>query len=343
MSLMHKEILATPHLLSNQLTSNVEHWQTFIRRCQEYAPTTVMTLARGSSNHAAIFAKYLIETELGLPTAAFAPSVISIYHRPIKLERVLVLAISQSGQSPDLIEVMSYARKSGALTLTLTNDTMSPLASMSEFVIPLHAGPEQAVAATKSFLLSLGALIQGISLLKPESNLALPLAQLPELMDQVLKLPVHAHFKYFEAQNAFILGRGFGLSIAKELALKFKEVTQIHAEAFSAAELLHGPFSLLQKQIPVLALSQNDTSLPTLLSTLMKIKNTGNEPLILASEDTKDCFRDFPKLILFPTTHPMLTPLLACAFFYLLIENLAIHKGLNSDHPPLIQKITKTQ
>jgi len=343
MSFMQSEILATPSLIPGQLQQNLELWQTFIERYQAYAPHSIMTLARGSSDHAAIFAKYLFETELLLPTSSCAPSVISVYQRPLQLQGVLVLAISQSGQSPDLVEVMHYARRSGALTLALVNDTHSPLAQASEFVIPLHAGPELAVAATKSFLLTLTALIHGVSLLTQNEDLQAALFTLPELLLEVFNFPLLSIRNYCAHPETLILGRGFSFSIAAEMALKFKEVTQIHGEAFSAAEVLHGPLALLSKNLPLLLLTQNDASLPNLVDTLHQIRAAGVEPFVLASKVNAGLFRAIPQLILLPDTHPILTPLLACAFLYLLVESLAKARGLNPDQPPLLRKVTKTR
>jgi glucosamine--fructose-6-phosphate aminotransferase (isomerizing) len=343
MSKMRQEILEIPAQLQVQLMLNVEIWQAFSIALKARSPKSVMTVARGSSDHAATYAKYLFETELHLPTSSAAPSIISIYKTPLELKDTLVVAISQSGQSPDLLEVMRYAKTQGALTLALVNDTSSPLAALADFVIPLHAGPELAVAATKSFLLTLTALLHGVAIIKNNASLLDGLAQLPSAFSKVLGMDLSLYFSYFVANNALILGRGFSFSIAQEIAIKFKEVTQIHAEAFSSAEILHGPFSLLKEPLPILALTQHDLSLPSMLSTLIKIKTTSVNPLIFCSEETADTFKDFSQKVLLPSVPSLLTPLLSCALLYLMIEALARAKNLNPDQPPLIQKITRTQ
>lgn len=342
-SLMRTETLATSQQMKYQLSENLNLWQKFAQIFKDRAPKLVMTVARGSSDHAATYAKYLFETELHLPTSSAAPSIISIYKTPLELKNVLVVAISQSGQSPDLLAVMRYAKTQGALTLALVNDTASPLAELSDYVIPLHAGAEKAVAATKSFLLTLSSLLQGVGVIRQNKALLEDLSQLPQKLEQVFALDIQAYLKYFNANNALILGRGFSFSIAQELALKFKEVTQIHAEAFSSAEVLHGPFSLLKAPLPILALTQNDASLASMLQTLMKIKEAGIEPLIVCSQDSEDHFTAFNNKIILPSSFSLLTPILACGLFYLLIETLAQQKKLNPDQPPLIQKITRTR
>lgn len=342
-SVMRQEILASSKLLEAQLSHNLTLWQKFANLLKVKVPHTVMTVARGSSDHASIYGKYLFETELLLPTCSSAPSVISIYKAALKIDDVLVLGLSQSGQSPDILEVVRYARTRDALTLALVNDVHSPLAQAAEYVIPLHAGPELSVAATKSFLLTLTALIQGVAIIKDDAALLTALAELPKLLDQVFQMDVAPYLSYFDDTSALVLGRGFGFSIAEELALKFKEVTQIHAEAFSSAEVLHGPFTLMQAKLPVLALAQNDACLPSLIDTLTKIRAADIEPLVICSEENQAYFQNYKHKVLLPKTHALLTPVLACAFVYLLIETLAQKRGLNPDEPPLIQKVTRTR
>lgn len=342
-SKMRQEIYEVPAQLQIQLARNLELWQAFSAALKTRAPKSVITVARGSSDHAATYAKYLFETELHLPTASAAPSVISIYKAPLELKDTLVLGISQSGQSPDLLDFMRYAKTQGALTLALVNDTTSPLAELAEFVIPLHAGPEHAVAATKSFLLTLTALLQGVAIIKSDTSLLHALAELPGAFAKIFTMDLSQYFSYFSRSNALILGRGFSFSIAQEIALKFKEVTQIHAEAFSSAEVLHGPFSLLKEPLPILALTQNDATLSSMRSTLIKIMEAGITPLIFCSEEISADFKDCSHEIILPTLPSLLTPLLSCALLYLMIEALACAKHLNPDQPPLIQKITRTR
>lgn len=342
-SMMRQEILASSERLSIQLQENLSLWQHFAELFKQKNPDSIVTVARGSSDHAALFAKYLFETELLLPTSSAAPSVYSIYKTQVKLSNTLTLAISQSGQSPDILEVIKCARAQNALTLALANDAKSPLAQLAECVIPLQAEKEIAVAATKSFLLTLTALIHGVTVIKNHRELLSALQELPQALDAVFKLDPNGYLDYFDAPNALILGRGFGFSVAAELALKFKEVTQIHAEAFSSAEVLHGPFSLFSNKIPVLAVVQNDACLASTLATLEKIKALGIEPLIIASQADASYFKNFKHVVFVPSTHALLTPVLACAYVYLLIEALAHQKGLNPDEPPLIQKVTRTR
>lgn len=340
--IMRKEVLETPEKLQQQLPKNQATQQAFSKIFKERNPQFIMTIARGSSDHAATYAKYLFETELGIPVASLAPSIITMYKSPLQLKNALIMAISQSGQSPDLIAAMQYARSQGALTLAFINSPNSPLAEAAEFVIDLQGGPEQAVAATKSFLLSITALIQTVATINHQEHLLHALEKLPEAMYQVTALPFDSYLDNFNINNALILGRGFGLGVAQELALKFKEVTQIHAEAFSTAEVLHGPFSLLNEPLPMLALAQNDPTLPTLITTLSKIKTIHQEPLIICSNDIANQFDDFKNKLILPVIDARLTPLLACYLGYLFIEALAQYKDLDPDQPPLIKKVTRT-
>ena len=234
-------------------------WQASSDRSPEFA----MTCARGSSAHAATFAKHSIERYIGIPVAAAAPNIATIYHRELYLKDQLFLTISQSGSSDDLIETATAARAAGALTAAVVNDPKSPLASICEFVLPMAAGPELNVAATKTFVASLAAILRLTALWVGKDEISSACDRLPgrlieaSELDWSLALPALA-----SADSCLVIGRGPTLAIAREVALKLKETCSMHAEAFSSAELRHGPIALVSSKYPVIVLPPTDEVRP---------------------------------------------------------------------------------
>jgi len=216
-------------------------------------PRAVITCARGSSDHAATYAKYLIETHAQVLTASAAPSVSSLYGVTQDVRGCLFIAISQSGRSPDLLASVSAAKASGATILALCNSADSPLMAAADLVVELRAGAEKSVAATKSYLASLAAIAGVVAAWTRDGVLEAALEQLPGLMDKSWPLDWSTALPELEsAQNLYVVGRGLGLGAAQEIALKCKETCALHAEAFSSAELRHGPYTLLRKGFPAL-------------------------------------------------------------------------------------------
>src|SRR5271155_4755414 len=245
-------------------------------------PRAVITCARGSSDHAATYAKYLIETHVRVLTASAAPSVSSIYGVTQDVRGCLFIAISQSGRSPDLLASVASAKASGATILALCNSADSPLMAAADLAIELHAGPERSVAATKSYLASLAAIARLIAAWTEDAELDAALAQLPDLMDRSWALDWSAALPELEeAENLYVVGRGLGLGAAQEVALKCKETCGIHAEAFSSAELRHGPYTLLRKGFPALLLAQQDATRPGIEALAIELGRRG-VPVLLA-------------------------------------------------------------
>jgi glucosamine--fructose-6-phosphate aminotransferase (isomerizing) len=229
------------------------------RKLRQLNPRFITTVARGSSDHAACYAKYLLETQTGLVTSSSSPSIVSVYGTRLQLKGSLCLLISQSGASPDLLAMAEAARKAGAFVVALVNVAGSPLAALADEVVELQAGPENSVAATKSFIASLTAVIQILSHWQENDELAAALEQAPDLLHQAWESDWSPAIETIAgAQDLFVLGRGLGLGIAYEAALKLKEVCGLHAEAFSSAEVLHGPVTIARGDFPVLVLAQND-------------------------------------------------------------------------------------
>jgi glucosamine--fructose-6-phosphate aminotransferase (isomerizing) len=286
-----------------------------------------VTCARGSSDHAATYGKYVIETTTGHLVASVGPSVASMYHRaPVGLTNALFIAVSQSGKSPDVLELTEAAKRGGALVLGIVNDEQSPLAALCDLVLPMCAGEERAVAATKSFLLSGLAFVQLAAAWTGDATLADTAVRTPDLLDAACALswdltPLAA------ATSLYVVGRGFGLGVAQELALKLKETCRVHAEAFSTAEVLHGPVELVGPGFPVIAIEQADETAAATRDVLAKLAAFG-APLYRC-----------PPLSGAPA---LLAPLCQAQTFYLALPALAAARGLDADHPARLQKVTKT-
>jgi glutamine---fructose-6-phosphate transaminase (isomerizing) len=348
LSQMEQEALSAPAVLTKQFKENLYVWQDLCNRLQCYPPLFAMTVARGSSDHAATFAKYLFETQLGLATASAAPSVETLYGAKLRLAKSLVVALSQSGQSPDLAEMVQASRQAGAVTVALVNEIDSPLAHAAEYVVPLYAAPEVAVAATKSYLGMLGALVQFIALMTQQPALLSALDDLPRQLEKAAHMDWSpAITAYQNQQSTFVVARGFGLPIAQEAALKFKETARIHAEAFSSAEVLHGPFALVQKNFPLLLFGQQDVALPGILDLGKRLKQMSDNVFLAVPEHARNkaLLQEAATVVLpMPASlHALCDPLLVVQAFYKMVAQLASARGLDPDAPVNLSKVTKTR
>lgn len=302
------------------------------------SPPVVITCARGSSDHAATFAKYAIETRIGIPVASAAPSVASVYASSLRAEGALCIAISQSGRSPDLLATVTSLKESGAWVLALVNDAASPLADLADEAVDLAAGPERSVAATKSFIASLTAIARVIAEWRDDEALRGDLRQLPDLLKRSWQLdwsPLTTGLS--SARDLYVLGRGLGFGIAQEAALKLKETSQLHAEAFSTAELRHGPMALVRPGFPVLMFSQSDDTRDNVEQTARLLVERGARVFLTGAEA--------PGATTLPSIGcaPLLEPILQIQAFYRAVEALAVARGLDPDRPPHLAKVTETR
>lgn len=340
---MLAEIQEIPSIVERQLKSNEEAWKQLSNKIKKDPINFIMTIARGSSDHAATFGKYLFENYLGLPTVSSAPSIQTLYHSKLKLRNSLSIALSQSGKSPDICEVLGDARQNGSLTLAVVNNVESPLAGMSELIIPVQAGVETSVAATKSYIGTLTALAQGTAILSENKGLLDALDHLPEYLHQALSMNwqlLTARLK--NEDDILTIGRGFGYPIAQEAALKFKETCRLHAEAFSSAEVLHGPLALVRKDYPVLQFIQNDQTIPSNLELSQKMIELGSQVFVAAPKGCVRLPKECNPLPLPKSLHGTLDPIIMATAFYLMVEKLAISRNLNPDQPANLKKVTET-
>lgn len=334
---LFREAAEAAHAVSTQLRANAGRLDELGARLQQRAPRAVVTCARGSSDHAATFAKYLIETRLGVLTASAAPSVSSLYHARADLRATLLLAVSQSGASPDLLAAVASARAAGALIVALVNAESSPLARAADYAIPLHAGPERSIAATKSYIASLAAITQLVACWSADRELLAALALLPQQLETAWRLDWHAAIDPLKTvPDLYVVGRGLGLGVAQEAALKLKETCRIHAEALSAAELLHGPMALVRPGFPVLMFAQDDETHSGVQDLAGELTDRGARVLLAGAQS--------PHALVLPTqsAHPAIQPILMVQSFYRLVNALALERGLDPDHPPHLRKVTET-
>jgi glutamine---fructose-6-phosphate transaminase (isomerizing) len=334
---MYREAAEAPQLVREQLRSNAARLARLTEQLRQTPPRAVVTIARGSSDHAATFARYLIETRLGLLTSSAAPSVSSVYEAQPDLAGTLVLAISQSGASPDLLSSVRHARAAGARIVALVNAEGSPLAQLADDLIPLGAGVEKSVAATKSYIASLSAIVQLVALWSRNAELAAALERSPELLARAWELDWSAAVTHLTpASNLYVIGRGPGLAIAQEAALKLKETCGLHAEAVSAAELRHGPIALVRPGFPLLVFAQDDESRAGVAELAGELAAQGADVLLAGAQAAR--------ATLLPTeaAHPVIEPLLHVQSFYRMANALALRRGGDPDHPPRLSKVTET-
>jgi glutamine---fructose-6-phosphate transaminase (isomerizing) len=303
-------------------------------------PRLVITCGRGSSDHAASFAKYAIETRAGVLVASHAPSTSSIYGTSFSgLEGALFLAISQSGKSPDILSSIVAAREAGAIVVAMVNDADSPAAGLADVVIPLHAGPERSVAATKSYVGSLMAITHLVAEWTQDRALDYALDGAEVQLGLAFERDWSGAAETFgAAKSMFVIGRGLTFGVANEAALKLKETSALHAEAYSAAEVRHGPMAIVGQDFPVLMLQPEDPTKASFPQLSEEFSARGAK--VFASGDT------LPGATMLPTAtglHPLIAPACQITSFYAFAEKLALARGRNPDDPPWLRKVTETR
>lgn len=335
---MRREVNEIPQVVAGFLDASSSGLDQAAARLREVDPALVVTVARGSSDHACTYLKYAVELTLGLPVASIGPSIASIYGKDLKLDRAAAIAISQSGKSPDIVGMAQSARRSGATTIAITNTMGSPLAEASDFTIDLHAGVEKSVAATKTFVTSV---VAGLALLarwSGDADLRRAVEALPESLAKAVECDWSEMIPALDGHSAlYVLGRGPGLAIAHEAALKFKETCIIQGESYSAAEVMHGPVSIVGSGYPVLGLAARDAAEASVADMAHKLAGQGARAFL-----TSDRPGAAARLPFAATGHPITDPLALIVSFYGFVEALARHRGLNPDEPPMLRKVTET-
>ncbi len=341
-SLMLEEALSAPDVVARQLAADSLSYARLGQALQEVPPTSVLTIARGSSDHAAHYLAYLVMARLGRLVTSLPMSLITLYQSRIHCEGLLSLAFSQSGQSPDLIAPTQFFRAGGARTVAFVNASGSPLAAAAEHVFELHAGPEKSVAATKSYIAQLVAGARVVAAWQQDDALRAALNVLPIALEQASQLDWSAAVPALQdADRLFVLGRGTGLAVAMEAALKLKETCGIQAEAFSGAEVKHGPMALVRNGYPLLVFAPRGPAQAGLLAIAEEMSTRGGRVLLAAPLGTP-CPAGVQMLPLVTTGNEDLDPIALVQSFYPMVEALARARGFNPDVPPNLAKVTKT-
>jgi glutamine---fructose-6-phosphate transaminase (isomerizing) len=334
MSAMAREIAEIP-ASAQRLFSRADMFSAIAKRINEAKPRIVIFCGRGSSGHVGVYLRYLFEVHLGMLSSASAPAVVTAYQRPLDMRGALFVVVSQSGVSPDIVTATQVAKHSGALTLAIINDESSPAAAASELVLPIGAGIEQSIAATKSVVLSMIAGAKLVEILAHDEDLRNSLSCLPARLSSALACDwSNWADSVARANSAFVVGRGFGLGCAREIALKVSEVLRIPALGYSAAELRHGPPASITAATPVLALRQNDQSAAA-VDDLVQDLNDADQTVFTAGGKSGT-------LPWIGDGYPVCDPVLMLLPAYRAIEAAARRQGLDPDSPPYLSKVTRT-
>jgi glucosamine--fructose-6-phosphate aminotransferase (isomerizing) len=345
MSQMLEEIRQQPDALARTLAAERRHAERFRALTAKKKPSLIVLVARGTSDNAALFGRYLLEISTGIPVALAAPSITTLYHRPARYRDALVIALSQSGESTDTNAVLEQARASGALTVGITNERRSSLAGLAEHTFLVRAGKEKSVAATKTYTGQMLALYLIAYALDGGVRLG-DLERLPDLAAESLKLEgeiAALSERYRFMRQAVVVGRGLNYSNAFEFALKMMETSYVVAERFSSADFLHGPIALVEAGFPVFAFAPPDATWSSIGETLAKVGGLRAEVVAISDAGNREIDSRATRVIKIPRRIPsILTPIPYVVPAQLFAAHLAQQKGLDPDRPRTISKVTLT-
>ena len=347
-SLMRREIEQVPEAVERVLAAAPHELRAVADAVDRSHPRWTMIAARGTSDHAAVYAQYLIETHLGLPTGLAKPSVTTVYGASLAWRDGLLLAISQSGQSPDIVGVVQAARNAGALTVAITNEHPSPLADAAEWRVPCHAGQELAVPATKTYVAELAVVASLVAAIRPDRALIDGLAALPDVLRTTLSLTDawlqgpggDVRRALADADRALLVSRGYNLATALELALKLKETCGLFAEAYSTADFAHGPLVLAQATVPTIGIRPDGAMGALVDETLAAVARRGRLATVIGGKEAAA----IPGALSLPSLLPeALTPLQFVVPGQLLVEATTQARGISPDAPIGLGKVTRTR
>jgi glucosamine--fructose-6-phosphate aminotransferase (isomerizing) len=335
---MLDEARSAPECVALQMKADAGRYEETAAYLRAADPASVVTVARGSSDHAASFLAYLSALRGGRLVTSLPMSLLTLHDAPIRFSAACAIAISQSGRSPDLCTVMSRFRDGGAATVALVNDASSPLTQSVQQTLPLNAGAERSVAATKSFICSLVGAARLLGQWFDDADLLRALHELPQSLHAACQKDWSAAIEVLaDANRVMVIGRGTGLAIAQEAALKLKETCAIQAEAFSSAEVRHGPMALVEPGYPMLVFAPRGPAQTDLLNLARDMRSRGAQVLLAAPADVGD-----RQLTLANTLLGELDPIAAIQSFYLMVEALARARGTDPDRPRHLSKVTST-
>ncbi len=336
-TLMRREILDIPQAVDRLLSEGEAEVKNAASMARDIDPEVFLSIARGTSDHACTYLKYACELLLKKPMASVGPSINSIYGVDLDAAGSVCLSVSQSGASPDLVAMTKAVSASGALTVAITNHASSELAKTAQVTLPLHAGTELSVAATKTFVTSLVAGLWFLAEIKQDAALIAAIKALPEYLERAVRCDWSEAADAITGPSLFTLGRGPSSAISNEAALKFKETCLIHAESYSSAEVLHGPVSIVEQGFPVIGFAAADPAETSLAEVADALADMG-----AASFATTNRVKTAKVLPHVRTAHWLTDPIAMITSFYGVVETLARARGINPDTPRHLNKVTKT-
>ncbi|MEL7149739.1 MAG: SIS domain-containing protein [Pseudomonadota bacterium] len=334
---MAQEIEEIPEAVDRLLTQGSNAVQTAATAARDLDARLLLSVARGSSDHVCTFLKYASELLLRRPMASVGPSVKSLYDTDLLSDGALCLSVSQSGRSPDIVSMTRSLKAGGGLTVAITNDPASPLAEAAELTLPVHAGPEVSVAATKTFVTSMVAGLWLIAEIKRDQDLMDALHALPEVLAKSITCDWSEVAEALTGQSVFTIGRGPSWAVAGEAALKFKETCLIHAESYSSAEVLHGPVSIVGSGFPVIGFAASDAAETSLVDVADALADKGATVFV-----TSDRAQSAQRLPHVRTAHWLTDPVSTIVSFYVMVESVARMRGIDPDRPRHLNKVTET-
>ncbi len=340
---MRDELAQGPGIVAGLLEARDRQIREVARAIRGRPVDTVVIAARGTSDHAALYAKYVLGARNGLNVALAAPSLVTLYHAAPRVAGGVVLGISQSGQSPDVVAVLREGREQGALTVALTNDPASDLAEVADEVIELGAGPERAVPATKTYLAEIALIAMLSSALSDDHESRSELAALPSALQDAFGSEAEAERlagEWATEERCVVLARGFHYATAREWALKLKEVAYVTAEPYSAADFQHGPMALVESGFTALAVATSGPALGSMAEVLRRLAAASARLLVLSDRGELRALDDGLSV---PSLPEWLSPLAAIIPAQLFAYHLAIARGIDSNAPRNLAKVTLTR
>lgn len=345
MTLMWQEIMEQPKVLENCLVENKNTIDAIVARLKQSEIRNVIIVARGTSDHAAVYGKYIIEIKKGIPVMLAAPSVFTMYNKMLKMENSLVIGVSQSGKAADVLEVISSAKKQGAPTISITNHQDSPLAKEADFHLYCAAGLEKSVAATKTFTSQIYLLAQLVAAWADDGEFKKQLSEVPSILTETFKLEEQISEiaeRYRFMNECFVLARGINYSVALETALKIQETTYVRAKGFATSDFHHGPFAMIDDHMPCIVFAPKGESLKDIKEMILKLKNAGADILTVSNDNEimsmGSCSIKIPDI-----TNDFITPFINVAVGQMFACNLSLTRGLNPDAPRGLNKVTITR
>lgn len=342
---MWKEILEQPAALEKCRESSAKLISEIVDVIKSRDINSVLIAGRGTSDHAGIYGKYIMECELGIPVALAAPSVFTVYKKGLKLQNTLVIGISQSGKALDVLEVLKNAKESDAVTISITNDEASPMAKEAKYHLFCNVGVEESVAATKTFTAEMYLIAQLVAEWSGNADMKKELSEIPANISKIFEASEHiknSAYTYRLASECFVLSRGMNYPIALETALKLQETTYVRARAYATSDFYHGPFAMIEKNMPVVVIAPEGPALADIRQMIERLKENMVE-LVIYSNNKEILAMGNSSFEIPATSNDMITPFYNIVISQMFACQLALAKGLNPDAPRGLNKVTITK